>query len=142
MKNLLLFMFIIGLIIACSPEKKENNDGGWDVKVSGKIGFPTPGSVIVIQKLQDEGQGEMDTIELADNYTYEKTMHLTAPGYYQLNFFNKQFVNVILSKSNLEVNVDGNNPSGFAEVKGSPDQAVIGKVQTIIQNAQNSPEAN
>jgi len=140
MKNLLVFMFIVGLITACSPEKKENNDGGWDVKVSGKIGFPTSGGVILIQKLQDDGQGAADTIEMGDNYTYEKTMHLTAPGYYQLNFFNKQFVNVILSKSDLEVNVDGNNPSGFAEVKGSPDQAIIGKVQSIMQNTQNSPE--
>lgn len=141
MKNLLAFIFAIGLVTACSPEKKETNDGGWNVTVKGKIGFPTPGGVIVIQKLQDDGQGAMDTIEMGENYTYEKTMHLTAPGYFQLNFFNKQFVNVILSKSDLEVNVDGNNPGGFAEVKGSPDQEVIGKVQSIVQNTQNSPEA-
>ncbi len=37
------------------------------------------------------------------------------------------------------MNVDGNDPGGFAEVKGSPDADIMQKVQTIVQRTQNSP---
>ena len=50
-------------------------------------------------------------------------------------------VDVILDKSNLEVNVDGNAASGFYEVKGSPDVEFIRKIQTMQQSFQNTPEA-
>src|SRR6187431_403282 len=139
MKKVLLFSVLIALIAACSS-KETINDGGWDVTVRGKIGFPASGGVVIIQKLQQDGQGAIDTIEVGDNYTYEKKMHLTEPGYYQLNFYNKQFINLILSKSDLEVNADGNNPGGFAEVKGSPDHDIINKAQSIVQGSQSTPE--
>jgi peroxiredoxin len=142
MKKLLVFSFLILLGSACSKKQEEKNtDGGWDITVSGKVGFHSPGGVIAIQKLQNEGQGAVDTVVLGENFAYEKTMHLTEPGYYQLNFYNKQFVNVILSKSNIEVNVDGNSQTGFAEVKGSPDHDLITTVQRIVQNTENSPAA-
>ncbi|HZX74447.1 MAG TPA: TlpA disulfide reductase family protein [Cyclobacteriaceae bacterium] len=140
MKKVIVFSVLVALIAACSSKEKIN-DGGWDIALRGKIGFPTTGGVITLQKLRQDGQGVIDTIEMGDNYTYEKTVHLTEPGYYQLNFYNKQFINVILSKSDVEVNVDGNNPSGFAEVKGSPDHDIINKVQNIVQGTQSSPAA-
>jgi peroxiredoxin len=49
-------------------------------------------------------------------------------------------MNVILSKSNIEVNVDGNNTQGFVEIKGSPEHDLIMKVQTIMSAAQGSSE--
>jgi peroxiredoxin len=62
------------------------------------------------------------------------------PGYYRLSFYNKQVVNLIVYKSDIEVNVDGNNPQGFYEVKGSPDLDLIGKVQELQSKSQNAPE--
>jgi peroxiredoxin len=49
-------------------------------------------------------------------------------------------VTFILDHSDIEINVDGNDPSGFFEVKGSPDQDLILKVQEVMNNVQSSPD--
>ena len=141
MKHILLVFFVAGLCaVSCSSSSStEKADGGWDIVLKGKVGFPSSGQ-ISIQRIQPDGQGVKDTITLKSNYTFAKTIHLTEPAYYQLNFYNQQSVNLILDKSNLEVNVDGNNPNGFAEIKGSPDHDLISKVQSLKAEAQNTPE--
>jgi thiol-disulfide isomerase/thioredoxin len=57
-----------------------------------------------------------------------------------MSFYGKQFLTLILYKSDVEVNVDGNSQDGFVEIKGSPDQDLITQVQKIMNNVQNSPE--
>lgn len=124
------------LIFACSAE---TNNNGWEVIVRGKVGFPQQGE-ISIQELLPQGGGKRDTIRLNSKYSFAKKIRLTQPGYYQLNFYNRQLVNVILDKANLEVNVDGNNQQGFVEVKGSPDLDIITKAQQMSRDAQSAPE--
>jgi peroxiredoxin len=124
------------LVLSCNKPKEQ---AGWDVTIRGKVGFPQPGEISV-QKLNRDGVGEKDTIKLKGNYTYEKSLRLTEPGYYQINFYNKQMLNFILDKTDIEINVDGNNQNGYVEVKGSPDQDLITKVQGIMQRTQDSPE--
>lgn len=128
------------LLFGCSSNGQQKNDGSWKVTISGKVGFPQSG-VISIVELQRNGQGWQDTIKLKSNYAYSKTISLKEPGYYRLNFYNLQMVDLIVDKSNLEVNVDGNSASGFYEVKGSPDIAFIRKIQTMQQAVQTTPEA-
>ncbi len=127
------------LLGACNPETKEAGGAGWEIVIKGKVGFPQNGE-ISIQELLPNGVGKKDTIKLNGQYSFAKKMRLTEPGYYRLNFYNKQLVNVILSKSDIEVNVDGNNQQGFVEVKGSPDQELIRKAQQMIRDAQAAPE--
>src|SRR5690606_24027908 len=86
------------------------------------------------------GQGWQDTITVKSNGTYSKRVALKEAGYYRINFYNQQQVDVILDKSNIEVNVDGNNRQGFSEVKGSPDIELIRKVQTVTQTLQSTAE--
>ena len=118
---LLLFLFCF----SCSfSTKEEGGSAGWTIVVSGKVGFPQNGQII-IQEVKNGALGWQDTVMLKSNYTFSKKVNLTEPGYYKVNFFNRQFVDVILYKSNIEVNVDGNDPNGFAEVKGSPEIEVI-----------------
>jgi peroxiredoxin len=107
--------------------------------VRGKVGFPQSGE-IELQEMKQDGSGKKELITLADNYTYEKKIRITEPGYYRLSFYGKQFVTFILDKSDVEINVDGNEQAGFFEVKGSPDQDLITKVQTLMNNVQNSPD--
>ena len=139
-----LWIFFIStaiLLTGCSSNGQEQkNDGSWKVTVSGKVGFPQTG-VISIVELKRNGQGWQDTIKLKSNYTYSKTISLKEPGYYRLNFYNLQMVDLILDKSNLEVNVDGNNASGYYEVKGSPDIEFIRKIQSVQLAVQTTPEA-
>ena len=106
--------------------------------MSGKVGFPQKGE-IVIQELKNNGAGWRDTVKLKSNYTYSKKIKLSQPGYYKITFYNQQFVDFILYKSNIEINVDGNDPNGFAEIKGSPEIDIIRKTQSMMRDVESSP---
>lgn len=134
----LLVVFVSVMMITCTSPKKEAP--GWDITIHGKVGFPQAGTISLTEIRQDNQKPWEDTIQLKGNYTFEKKIRITEPGYYRLSFYGKQFVNLIIDKSNLEVNADGNNPSGFAEVKGSPDIDLIIQVQKMIQDAQTTDE--
>jgi peroxiredoxin len=134
------FLLVI-LSISCSSSGKEDiseTAPAWTIVVSGKVAQPQQGQ-ITIQEIKNGSVGWQDTIRLKSNNTFSKKVSLTEPGYYKVNFYNKQVVDLILYKSNVEVNVDGSNPSGFAEIKGSPEIEVIYKAQEIFQNAEGSP---
>jgi len=64
---------------------------------------------------------------------------LKEPGYYRLNFYNRQALNLILDKNDIEVNVDGNSQQGFAEIKGSPDIDLIKQVQELQAKVNSDP---
>ena len=107
--------------------------------LSGKVGFPQQGS-ISIQEIMQNGSGRRDTITLRKDYSFAKTLRLTEPGFYNINFFGRQAVNVMLNRSNVELNVDGNNQQGFVEIKGSPDHELISTVQRMMGESQGGPE--
>lgn len=138
--------FLFALSFSCSTSGKEESaaaqigePGSWTVTVNGKVGFPQQGQII-IQEIKDGGTGWQDTIQLKSNYTFAKKINLKEPGYYRINFYNRQMLNVILDKANIEVNVDGNSPQGFYEIKGSPDLDLIKQVQEIQAKSNNAPE--
>lgn len=136
--SFLLFTFFF----SCSSSSKEDstvNGNAWEVTVSGKVGFPQQGQIL-IQEIKNGGTGWQDTVKLKSNYTYAKKIKLSEPGYYKITFFNRQYVDFILYKSNIEINVDGNDPSGFAEIKGSPEIDIIRKTQMILRDVESSPE--
>lgn len=127
----LIMLLVVGW--GCKEEKP-----GWEITIRGKVGYPQAGE-ISIKEMRPDNSGVADTITLKSDYTFTKKLWLTEPGYYQLNFYKKQFLTLILDKSDVEVNVDGNDMNGFFEVKGSPDQDLLMKVQQLMANLQNSP---
>jgi peroxiredoxin len=127
----LIMLLVVGW--GCKEEKP-----GWEITIRGKVGYPQAGE-ISIKEMRPDNSGVADTITLKSDYTFTKKLCLTEPGYYQLNFYKKQFLTLILDKSDVEVNVDGNDMNGFFEVKGSPDQDLLMKVQQLMANLQNSP---
>jgi peroxiredoxin len=132
------FLMLTFCFCCSSSSKEEAAQDGWTITIKGKVGFPQKGE-ISIQELKNDGTGFKDTIKLKSNYTYAKTIKISEPGYYRMSFYNQQSVDLILYKSNLEVNVDGNQQTGFKEVKGSPEIEIIRKAQSIIQQGENSP---
>jgi peroxiredoxin len=136
-----LCFVLCALCITCSSGKEDSNkdSDSWTVTVKGKVGFPQQGQII-IQEIKDGSFGWQDTIQLKSNYTFIKKVKVSEPGYYRINFYNKQNIDLILYKNDLEVNVDGNNASGFAEVKGSPDIEIIRKAQLMLQETDKLPE--
>jgi peroxiredoxin len=142
MKYILTFLLTISLLANCSPEKKTNeaSSTAWVVTVRGKVIVPVTGGQILIEEIKQDGTGtKQSTILKADN-TYEAKLNLSSPGYYRFNFFNRQVLNIMVNKSDLELNVDGSQQQGFWEIKGSPDHDLIAKVQAMVQQSQAGPE--
>lgn len=138
----LTFCFVLFVFcFSCSSTSKDTeNQAGWDVTVKGKVAFPQKGQ-ITIQQLKNGGAaGWQDTILLSSKSTFAKKIKLSEPGYYKINFYNRQVVDIILYKSNIEINVDGSEPRGSVEIKGSPEIDLIRKVQIIMRNAETSPD--
>lgn len=128
---------LILLVAACANPKTEN---GWQIVLRGKVGFPQTGT-IEIHELSDRENAWKDTIQLKSNYSFEKKIRLTEPGYYRLSFYGKQYLDLILDRSDVEITVDGDKPNGFAEISGSPDHDLITETQRLLQYAQTTPEA-
>lgn len=135
----LLFIFCFSCSSTTKEDSGEVTGETWEVTVSGKVGFPQQGQIL-IQEIKNGASGWQDTVALKSDYTYSKRIKLSQPGYYKITFFNRQYVDFILYKSNIEINVDGNDPSGFAEIKGSPEIDIIRKTQTIMRDIESSPE--
>lgn len=141
MKTTVIFLLSVVLVLnGCSSNGQQPGKTAANVvTVSGKVGFPQTGT-ITITELKNNGMGWQDTITLKKDYSFAKKVAVTEPGYYRLNFYNMQSVDIILDKSNLEINVDGNNRQGFSEVKGSPDIDLVKKAQGYLQSLQTTPE--
>ncbi len=130
------------LIASCSNQEKEKQsaDGGWDVVVSGKVAYPGNGK-ITIQELTNADLPNTDSATINDDGTYAAEVHIAEPGFYRFTFSNTQSVDLVLDRSNIELNVDGNDQSGNIEIKGSPDYDLIRGVQARMQAFQQGPEA-
>lgn len=138
-----IVIFLISALVmlsGCSSNGQQAKTDGWNVTIQGKVGFPQNGTISIVE-LKRSGQGWKDTINLKSNYTFSKKINLNEPGYYRISFYNMQTVDLILNRTDLEVNVDGNNAAGFFEVKGSPEIEFIKKAQGIQQAALATPEA-
>lgn len=136
-------LFNVVLLLAflnCSPEKK-SADNSWDVTVKGKVKIPQAGGIIKIQIAKEFGTAatSAETITLNPDNSYSKTIHITEPGVYTVDFYGLQRVNLMVDHATIELNVDGNSPQGAVEIKGSPDHDLYQKVMVLNESLQNVP---
>jgi peroxiredoxin len=135
-------LVLILLSLGCSSNGQQaKNDGSWEVTLRGKVNYPKKGGTISITEMGRAADGLKDTIQVKVNGTYVKKLRIKEPGYFKLNFYNQQSVDFILYKNDLEINADGNQASGFFEIKGSPEIEIIRFTQTTLNGVQSSPEA-
>lgn len=139
-KNVIASSFILLAVVTCSSTAEKQAQGTWTVTIKGKVENPGQGSITISELVQPGTEGYESTIALNDDNTFEKEVTVDEPGYYKIDFFNAQQVNLIIYKSDLEVNVAGNAPNGAAEIKGSPEIDFIRQANEIVQSIQNSPE--
>jgi peroxiredoxin len=140
MKKIIYISFAL-VIAACSNQEKakqESSDGGWDVTVSGKVKYPAAGKVMVTE-LTNEENGYSDSVAVSGDGSFVKTVHVKEPGYYRFDFYDRQTVNLVIDKSNIVLNVDGNDEAGAVEIVGSPDYELVRGVQDQLQQFQASP---
>jgi peroxiredoxin len=133
---------LLGIVIitACGSgtgNVEVQNDDSNSITISGTVGYPQNG-MIILEEYVGNSPVAVDTFELDKNYSFKEKVAIERPGYYRMNFYNMQFVNVILHKDDIAVRVDGNNKQGFAEVTGSSDHDFIAMIQRINADFQAS----
>jgi len=133
----ILFFFVVG----CNgQEEASQSEASNTITLSGTIGYPQTSGNIVLEKYVNNQTVPYDTFKLNEDYTYSEQVAISTPGYYRLNFYNKQFVPLILHRDDVQVNADGNARNGFARITGSRDHAFIERSQQILQQFQSSQE--
>ncbi|MDN4164396.1 TlpA disulfide reductase family protein [Cytophagales bacterium LB-30] len=126
---MILSVALLSVLSACSTDGK-------GIILSGKVNNPVEGQYIVLEEMKERSFDPIDTLYLGANNTFSHEVNLEAAGFYRLNFYNTQVVNLILDKSNIEVNVDGNNKGGFYEIKGSVDMDHMETINTLMEGFQ------
>src|SRR5690606_5623693 len=105
MKKLIVLAAIFFISMGCSGQK----DG---LVIQGKVDNPL-GKKIVLQKYTSQDLLEIAVTELNANNSYSLEVKKVEPGFYRLNFFDTQFINLILNQdNNIVVNADGSDPNG------------------------------
>jgi peroxiredoxin len=129
MRKIVPFLLFAVLLIACNSKANEVTDG---FVITGKVKFPQAGK-IVLSELQRNTLKAIDSVSVNKDNTYTLKGKVTEPGFYMLNFFNKQRVIVIVENKKIEVNADGNSPFGQFSMKGTPEVENLQKI-LLLQN--------
>ncbi len=147
LKNRFVGVALVAIVLSCSSssvsekdEDSESEPATWEVTVSGKISNPS-GTAVKIAEIQEGQLGPEEQITVNQDGTFSKKVKLSEPGYYRINFYDRQQVDLILFKSDLEVNVDGSNQNGFREIKGSPEIELVMQVQQQVADIAKDPKA-
>jgi peroxiredoxin len=141
MKSLIkVAVLSVVVLISCSSSSTEAESGTWTITIRGKVGFPQQGQIVIQELSSNSNSAWQDTIQLKSNYSFSKKLSVKEPGYYRINFYNTQVLNLIVDRSDIEVNVDGNSPQGFSEIKGSRDMDIIMNAQRLLRATETMPE--
>lgn len=137
MKKILSTILVLSTVLpqACTQgQSSEAGDKG--LKIEGKINHPTADGFVILEEI---GQGDiqaLDTFQVSDDSTFRYTSANISPGFYRINFYGKQYVNLILGNENVQVTADGDRPDGMADVTGSTDTDYFYEVNDIMQEMQ------
>ncbi|MCF6360292.1 MAG: AhpC/TSA family protein [Cyclobacteriaceae bacterium] len=116
MKYIATFVLLLFVAMGCSnSNSKEISEGG--IRISGTVENPKEGLILFIE-ITNKSYETLDTIQFNEDKSFSYKFN-GKPGFYRIDFFGAQAVTVILDKSDIELHVDGSDPRGKFEVKGS-----------------------
>lgn len=138
MRILFILLFICFGCSAATEKEPEAQDEG-TITISGTVGYPQQGHII-LEKIRENQAVPYDTFTVNENNVFKEEVNIDAPGYYRLNFYNKQFVILILEDDDVKIDVDGNARNGYVKISGSDAHDLINEVQLVQQQFQQGPE--
>lgn len=131
MKKFLIGVFSIIWLISCGS----NADEG--ITISGTVkNPPADGGKIELERYADGGGVEVVAEFKLSGNEFSQQLDTITPGFYRLNFFDTQFVQLILNENDVQLTVDGSSPTGEVEITGSPEMDFVEKVKTIYSGLQ------
>lgn len=132
-KNLGLVITVTILMIACSKNDK--------VVISGSYDNPMDDQPVNIELIKNGDMTVVDSFYIDSTGNYNKTVKLSEPGFYRINFYNRHITNVILNDSDVTLIKDKNDPRGGYKVTGSKDMDYIYELTTLKQDFEKQSQA-
>lgn len=127
---------IAGIImLSCSQGKNTSLADNNNITITGTVENPQDG-LILLQALNNQQLETIDTINLIGDSTFAYSVNQSEPIFYRLNFYNKQYVNLILDDEDVTIKVDGSKADGFSEVNGSTDTEYLNDINEIMTSFQ------
>lgn len=123
-KSFVWLVLLSACLISCSDSPGEG------VKIAGTINNPFSDELVTVEKLTGNSIETIDSIDFKSNGDFTTYLQVEEAAFYRLNFFNRQFVNLILTgnESKISIEVDGDRPTGKAVVKGSRDTELLNTI--------------
>lgn len=106
------------------------------VQIEGKIKNPTNEGHVVLERIGDQEINVVDTLMVSSDSTFRYSLKNDDPGFYRLNLYDRQYVNLILDDEDVQITADGNRPDGLVEVSGSKDTDYFYEVNEIMREFQ------
>ena len=129
MKSKFLILILGIFIFSCSQKSEEG------ITISGTVNNPPAEGAIELEKYGANDVQKVAEIQL-NGKTFEYQLDSVDPGFYRLNFFDTQFVNLILNESDVQITVDGDSPTGQVDIEGSPEMNYVEEVKKIYSDFQ------
>ena len=129
-------LLLITLSQACTPGQSTESSPDGEVKIEGKINHPTDGEPVILEKIGQNDVLPVDTLTVAEDSTFQYYLGDTEPGFYRINFYGKQYVNLILDDENVRITADGDRPDGEALVEGSTDTDYFNEINDLMRDMQ------
>lgn len=136
MKRLSSYLLIaVCALLALSACTEESG-----VPVQGTVKNKIDGELVILESLEGQTVEVVDTISVADDGSFEFRIDHDVPGFFRINFFRRQYVNLIVNgdEEQITINADGNDPQGSPEITGSKDTDYFANLIELVgfQNQQ------
>lgn len=121
------------LMVACNKK-----DG---ITISGAYESPVEDQLVKIELIMNNELTVVDSFKLEPTGVYARTLNVTEPGFYRLNFYNRHVTNMILDQSDIQLVKDENDPRGGYKVTGSKDMDYIYQLTALKQDFEKESQA-
>jgi len=117
------------MLVSCSGNDSRNSD---EVFISGHVTNMGEG-VVVLEHYDAASINVVDTLTVTEDGMFTSYYHPEEPGYYRINLYQTQFVNLILTDEPIEVEVDAKSPMSPYTLKGSETMDNIKKIEDLMK---------
>ncbi|CAN0042298.1 unnamed protein product [Chrysoparadoxa australica] len=113
-------VLLVALLSSCAEEP--------GVPVEGTVKNKMDGELVTLIRYDDKSV--IDTIEVNDDGTFEFRITQERPTFYQLSFYRRQIVNLVINgdEEKVIIEVDGTDPNGTQQVTGSKDSDYLANI--------------
>ena len=129
-------LFSIVFVQACTLGQSSGSDDEGYAKIEGKVNHPIDSEYVTLEEIGQSDVLTVDTLAVSEDSAFHYSLRDVQPGFYRINFYGKQYVNLVLNKENVQVTADGDSPDGLAKVEGSTDTDYFNAVNEIMQGMQ------